>query len=90
MTYPERPLKTKLAEHNEEALVFEPPYYDEACIGWAHRYPGIVVAVYDYEKLISSLMKAEEWTQDDAIEWISFNMEGAWVGNNTPIILNKW
>lgn len=48
--------------------------------------------VYDYNKLVESLMKHNDWSELDAIEWIDFNTIRslpymATLGNE-PVIIN--
>ena len=43
--------------------------------------------IYDYEKMIEVLM--QDMTQDEAMEYFDFNILGAYVGEYTPIYLNK-
>ena len=45
------------------------------------------LAVYDYEKCVLILMKKEDWTEEEAIEWMEYNVVGAWVGEQTPIFV---
>lgn len=47
-----------------------------------------VVLVYSHELLMDHFMKSG-MTDEEAVEWISFNMEGAWVGDNTPFVLHR-
>jgi len=43
-------------------------------------------AVYSAEKIIDHFMQ-EGMTMSEAIEYISFNVEGAYVGPTTPIVV---
>jgi hypothetical protein len=45
-----------------------------------------VVAVYDAEGIAEALM-ADGMTEEEAREYISFNIEGAYVGPTTPILV---
>jgi len=45
------------------------------------------IAVYDRERIIKVLMLRDEMTREQAEEYISFNIEGAYVGELTPVIL---
>ena len=45
------------------------------------------LAVYDYEKCVLILMKKEDWTEEEAIEWMEYNVVGAWVGEQTPVFV---
>jgi hypothetical protein len=60
-------------------------YLDHAIIGTASRCGMEPVLVYDYEKLVAAFV-AMGMEEDEAAEWISFNIEGAYVGPETPLI----
>jgi hypothetical protein len=83
---------------DEEILLFgsaDGDPYDEGFIGVNERMNQAPVAVYDREACINAL--AEEFARDsddedadpytDAVEWFSFNTEGSWVGEKTPVIV---
>jgi hypothetical protein len=62
--------------------------FDEAIIGQAcvWRDKGMHnVLVYDAEKMRSILMKRDGMSSEEAREFIEFNVEGAYVGVETPI-----
>jgi hypothetical protein len=62
--------------------------FDEAIIGQASiwRNQGMHnVLVYDAEKMRSILMKRDGMDADEAREYIEFNVEGAYVGDETPV-----
>lgn len=44
--------------------------------------------VMDKCKMIDILMEQEEWTEEDAIEYLSYNVWGAYVGEHTPIYMD--
>ena len=88
---------------DEEILVFgdaEGDPLDEGFLGVGHRMNQLPIAVYDREKCINAL--AEEFEKDgssdnedsdpytDASEFFSFNTEGSWVGEKTPMIIAKF
>ena len=55
---------------------------DEAIIGATTK--GQVV--YDVELIIQELMKMhKDWDRQDALEWFYHNIDGAYIGENTPI-----
>lgn len=60
----------------EDALIYTSPSYDDAAIGTT--YDGRVV--YDYELMIESLIKSQNWSREDAIEWIDYNTLCAHMG----------
>ena len=43
------------------------------------------VLVYDAEKMRSILMKRDGMTSEEAREYIEYNVEGAYVGDETPV-----
>lgn len=63
--------------------------HDEAKIGSAciwrdgHR---VDVAVYDGDILVKTLM-ADGMSDEQALEYIEFNIEGAYMGIKTPVIM---
>ena len=61
--------------------------YDEAIIGQGNQFTKSPVLVYDAEKVIDILCKRDGMTDEEALEYFSFNIEGAWVGENTPIFV---
>ncbi len=64
--------------------------HDDAIIG-----PAMVwrengqheVLVYDAEKIRDKLIKRDGMTTEEAREYIEFNIEGAYVGQHTPVIV---
>ena len=43
--------------------------------------------LYDTEKVLEVLMKRDGMSHDDAYEFFSFNIEGAYVGPKTPVFM---
>ena len=76
--------------------------YDKGFIGIGFQQYKGPVAVYDRETCVDAL--AEEFAKDtityehdedadpytDASEFFSFNTEGSWVGEKTPIIISRF
>ena len=60
---------------------------DSAIIG--HTMGSEIVAVYNYEKCIEILMQDNEWTHEEAAEWMDFNVVSSYVGNRTPIFISQ-
>jgi hypothetical protein len=61
---------------------------DECCLGRASRINMEPLLVYSYEKLLEHFM-AEGMSHEEAVEWIGFNVAGAWIGEGTPLILHE-
>ena len=62
--------------------------FEDAFIGIARQF-GKPFAVYDRQKCIDILVERDEMSYEDAEEYFQFNVEGAWVGENTPAFLEK-
>lgn len=64
--------------------------YDDAILGPAFIWSNserISVLVYDAEIIRTTLMKRDGMDDEEAREFIEFNIEGAYVGEGTPIIV---
>ena len=88
MTYKE---VCKYAKDQEtEVKVFENPSYKSAIIGIS--YDNRVI--YDYDLMIEDLMKEEDLSYEDALEFLEYNTLRAlsYMGDDAPIILDikKW
>lgn len=69
---------------NAEITTITADGFDAAIIGVTDS--GDVRVVYDYETCIRVLM-ADDMSEEDAIEHMSFNVMGAYVGEQTPIFI---
>jgi len=69
---------------DEEALLADG--FDRALIG--HTQGMNVVAVYDYDVCIDILVKSDDMSIEDAVEHMSFNVVGAYVGEKTPLFVS--
>ena len=47
------------------------------------------LAVYDYDKCVEVLMDRDGMDYAQAIEWMEFNVVGAFMGKYTPIFLHR-
>lgn len=71
--------------HDDEKILLADGFED-AFIGIGRQF-GKPIAVYDRVKCIEILM--EDMSEIEAEEYFSFNVEGAFVGDKTPIFLEK-
>lgn len=60
---------------------------DPAIIGVITRCSDKHYFVYDREKVVELFMVNDGMTMEMAEEWVSFNIDGAWVGSETPFML---
>ena len=63
--------------------------FDSAIIGVGERNNTDSMIVYDYDKMINVLVTRDSMTYEEAEEYLDFNVIGAWIGDTTPIIVNK-
>jgi hypothetical protein len=66
------------------------PDYDEAVIGPASIWRDstmVSVLVYDAEKIRDILMKRDGMLHEEAREFIEFNIEGGYIGIETPVLV---
>lgn len=72
-----------------EAVLFDGPDFDEAIVGVSEEEEGRVI--YDYDKMVETLMEKDGISRIEAIEFIDYNTIRAipYVGSNAPIILHK-
>ena len=70
---------------DEDETVLLADGFEDAFMGVARQF-GRPFAVYSYRKCIEILSK--DMTEEEAEEYFSFNVEGAWVGESTPAFIN--
>lgn len=74
-----------LAAGYEDVVIFENYSYDDALIGVTEDGR----AVYDFDKMVRWLVETEDFTDEEAIEWIEYNTIRAlpYMGDDAPIIM---
>lgn len=73
-----------LAEENPAALLADG--FETCLLGYTCNHHHPAVAVYDLGKCVRKLMD-DGLTEDDAVEYLSFNTLGAYVGQNGPLFV---
>ena len=63
--------------------------FEEALIGFGTRFNN-PVTVYDLNKCIDVLVDRDGMSQEEAMEYMDFNVLGAYVGEETPIFLGDY
>ena len=69
----------------EQALLMDG--FEHAIIGFSQRINEPLLAVYNHDLMIQTLMQRDGMTYDEADEYIEYNCIGAWIGEQTPIIV---
>ena len=59
----------------------------KACV-WHPDGTRVDTLIYDGQLLLAQIH--EDMTWEEAMEWIEYNMEGAYSGPDTPIVLWPW
>jgi hypothetical protein len=62
---------------------------DEGAIGYTTTSDGCEHVIYDYNKCVGIFMAQNNWEYEEAMEWVDFNVVGAYVGENTPLWMFK-
>tara|TARA_R110002020_G_scaffold456906_1_gene673639 strand:+ start:249 stop:506 length:258 start_codon:yes stop_codon:yes gene_type:complete len=77
-------IKHYITQHNDEAIFADG--FDDALIG-----VGVVfnrsVATYDMRKCINILINKDDMTEEEAVDFMSYNITGSYVGENTPVFV---
>jgi hypothetical protein len=63
---------------------------DDALIGIGYRCSKDPVAVYCISKVTKILIERDGMTEEEAEEFFSFNIGGAWYGEGTPIWMESF
>ena len=62
--------------------------FDEAILGVVERI-GVQAVCYDLHKVIKILMTRDGMDEEEAWEYYQFNIAGSWVGESTPLFLER-
>lgn len=80
-------IREDIREFNPDALLCDG--FDDAIIGMAERINLGPVVAYSVEKIIKILIDRDEMSMEEAYEYYSFNIVGSWMGEFTPIFVEK-
>jgi len=83
---PRDELEEILEELNPGALYMDG--FDGAIVGYGQIATGEPLAVYDEDMIIEILVN-EGLSEEEALDHYGFNIQGAYVGPGTPIILKR-
>jgi len=61
--------------------------FDEALIGFSQRINEPLLAVYSWQKMVDLCVNRDKMSPEEAEEYIDYNCIGAWIGDQTPIIV---
>lgn len=60
--------------------------FEDARIGLGQHFNN-VLAIYDYDRCVDILMQRDGMDFEQAEEWMSYNVVGAYVGDHTPVFM---
>jgi hypothetical protein len=81
-------LKEILSNMDEDILIMDG--FEDAFIGTSQRCGQPRLAVYSESKMVDVLVNRDGMDSDEALEYISYNCIGAWMGELTPVILEDF
>ncbi len=79
--------KDMIFDANPDALLADG--FEDAYIGLCNRFGQAPLAAYSYDKCLGILMERDGMTFDEAVDFFSFNVIGAWVGEGTPVFIER-
>ena len=72
----------------EDSLLFADGF-EEAVLGVARKATQPDVVAYDYEKCVQILVERDDMTEEEALEHMEYNVVGAFVGERTPVFIER-
>jgi|TARA_R110002020_G_scaffold62956_1_gene167944 hypothetical protein len=76
-------------EMMEPENLLEADNFRDAVIGVGQRCGQPNVLIYDVDKVIDILMTRDELSYEEAWDYYEYNMLGSWVGEKTPIWMER-
>ena len=77
-------LIAEIEERYPDAEIILADGFEDAFVGIAERCASPHVAIYDYVRMVDVLVKRDGMTEEEADEFLQFNVLGAYVGEGTP------
>ena len=75
-------LRAQMADENPDALFADG--FEDAIVGPLRRCGQPTLVAYSYAKAVAVLMRRDGMEYEEAVEWMEFNVLGAWMGPHTP------
>ena len=63
--------------------------FDDCILGICNAASGNPLVVYDEELILRALQKRNEMKEEEAVKYYHFNLEGAFLGPRTPVIVTR-
>jgi hypothetical protein len=81
----ENSVREALDEMDTDVILFDG--LDGALVGWVEPINSPVLAVYDYDKIVDLIAQQSDSSWEDAVDYVGYNILGAYVGPGTPLVL---
>ena len=76
-----------IEEEFDEGVALKADGFDEAIIGSAERCGLPIMVAYDWDKCVDILRARDGMSLEEAIEFMNFNVTGAYMGEGTPVFV---
>lgn len=76
-----------LAELNPEMILIDG--MNDAIVGFVERCGTDPLVCYDIDKCIEILINRDGMSDEEALEYFSYNIQGAYLGKHTPMFLTN-
>ena len=77
----------EIIDINPEAMLADG--FDEAILGMCVQFGSEPVVAYDFNKCVEIVMERDGMEREEAIDFINFNVVGAYVGLSTPVFIMR-
>ena len=77
----------EIVDLNPEAMLADG--FDEAILGMCVQFGSEPVVAYDFNKCVEIVMERDGMEREEAIDFINFNVVGAYVGLSTPVFIMR-
>lgn len=77
----------EITDISPEALLADG--FDDAILGMCIQFGSEPVVAYDFNKCVEILIERDDMEREEAIDFINFNVVGAYVGLNTPVFIMR-
>ena len=75
---------------DEDEEILKVDGFDDCIVGTVSRCTSNTILCYDVQKMITKMMERDGMSYEDAREYYEFNILGAWVGEGTPMFLERF
>jgi len=73
-----------------ETVMMKADGFDKAIMGMGQQFDRPERLIYDYQKCVEILMERDGMTEEEGIEFMIYNVIGAYVGKGTPIFMHPY